>query len=1162
MAERRIGDRYVLKKKILAGDPTRGIPDLWQANDVGDIYYIKLWTRRGADSDIKALWNREVRGLTRIQGYPGASEFFVRLYDLHAGDEYFYAVLDGGTRILLSTILAERARYPWLLNLAEVGRRRPLWEGLLRVAEALSILHGEGTLHRSLSPTSIFCAPDGKGEFRLSGFEWSLRIAGNEGAAKKVGRRGTLQAPELDRPEVEYSPATDWYDFGLVAAELFGVPVQTLKKRDLVRNAIAKLTNLRDSERELILRFLENDQEERLSQADGALQSLRDVVRDLANVSVGTGRPLVVAVRLGPDVSLSRAIEQASKRKAPADQPTTQQKWIHNDLRGDTRVTARLLPYPHFVLRGAQLEYRVRQWSIGGSSTWEIGFCESVETAPRSAVDDQHFSLGNRKLDVQTYPNVRKTQQQTRDRSAVWDKVFSFGRKRHQIDAHLRDVHDFFRVTQQLDTLLTAAQICPVEILEIDRSDSKTQIVVTPLEEAERTNLAQHLGLAPPSEQLRDWFRLGAEPVVADDEDDPDRDFYSLLERRTIASEGGSATWRFSEAKPHPDGPRYIFQCAGSALVRLGRSYLARNHGGTLAQIRRRHKAIEDLGSHEGLLKFLADPRSASRTISDQLPETESAISLDESKLKTLARIWKSEPAFAVQGPPGTGKTTLIEAFADRLFSADSSAQILITGHSHHTVDHVREKLDQLFLDASDTKKPILVRLGSKVVTAHGVAPITQGLLGRLNDSELAQRAPSFLKERIEAAYGDGSTRSEAADVDFRTMQILVQDAANLTFATSNSAELAELADRGRRFDWSVIEEAGKAHGFDMAAALQESHRLLLIGDHFQLPPFNARLFKNLLGDPLRVRKAIQSGAQFAPGLVEPSIVDEDDDRDPFADRCQRWREMVTLFAVIFNRSIGEDGESAGPAATLTDQHRMHPDIAELVGRIFYPTSDGGTILKSPPETHKRFSGPPPFETVSGSWLPEQRIVWCNVPWIQKVEYSEGESDGLFIAPAETKAIVRLLKQFRPRNNNPCEFQILSPYNDQLGDIRDAIEQERKKGLLKQMFSEPFDLRRDKRLGATVDEFQGDEADVVIVSLVRNNALVPWKSVGFLKEANRMDVLLSRARHKLIIVGSWDFFASRCDVHTPPDAEYAYLGRMMKLMERAVLDKRVARVEI
>jgi hypothetical protein len=240
----------------------------------------------------------------------------------------------------------------------------------------------------------------------------------------------------------------------------------------------------------------------------------------------------------------------------------------------------------------------------------------------------------------------------------------------------------------------------------------------------------------------------------------------------------------------------------------------------------------------------------------------------------------------------------------------------------------------------------------------------------------------------------------------------------------------------------------------------------------------------------------------------------------------------------------------------------MHPDIAELVGKIFYPTSDGGTILKSPPETHARFAKAPPFEITPGGWLPEQRIVWCNVPWVQKEEYSEGESEGLFIAPAETRGIVRILDQFRPRGDDSCEFQILSPYNDQLKNIRDAIELERKKSRLAHMFSTPFDLRQDKRLGATVDEFQGDEADVVIVSLVRNNALVPWKSVGFLKEANRMDVLLSRARHKLIIVGSWDFFATRCNSFTPPDAEYAYLGRMMNLMQAAAQNNRLARVEL
>ena len=111
------------------------------------------------------------------------------------------------------------------------------------------------------------------------------------------------------------------------------------------------------------------------------------------------------------------------------------------------------------------------------------------------------------------------------------------------------------------------------------------------------------------------------------------------------------------------------------------------------------------------------------------------------------------------------------------------------------------------------------------------------------------------------------------------------------------------------------------------------------------------------------------------------------------------------------------------------------------------------------------------------------------------------------------------------------------------------------------MFAAPFDLTIGKRAGATVDEFQGSEADVVVVSLVRNNALQPWKSIGFLKEATRMNVLLSRARHKLVIVGSWDFFATRCDESTSPEADYAYLQRMMNVMGDAMRNGTLARVE-
>jgi hypothetical protein len=70
----------------------------------------------------------------------------------------------------------------------------------------------------------------------------------------------------------------------------------------------------------------------------------------------------------------------------------------------------------------------------------------------------------------------------------------------------------------------------------------------------------------------------------------------------------------------------------------------------------------------------------------------------------------------------------------------------------------------------------------------------------------------------------------------------------------------------------------------------------------------------------------------------------------------------------------------------------------------------------------------------------------------------------------------------------------------------------------------------ESRMGArpswahTVDSFQGNQADVIFVSLVRNNATLPGDGLGFLREASRLNVLLSRAERLLIIVGSWDFF--------------------------------------
>lgn len=1150
--QRSIAGGYRLQKRLSEGDQARGVPELWEAQGAGDFFYIKVWRKSGQDdAGVQALWNREVRGLTRLQGYPGAADLFVRLYDLRSDANGFYAILDAADRQPLDRLLQDRGKLSWLRNLSEFGRRRPLWEGVLRIAEALTVLHSEGTLHRALNTASIFSDSGGQGQFRLSGFEWSLRVAAPQGEGGRVRTRRRLLAPELDRNAQEYSVATDWFDFGLTAAEVFGVSVSQLRKRESVRSAVSGANFLRESERSLLLQLLSEDPDERLSNGEAVNQAIREIIRELGSVAIAAGRPLVLALRIGSNQDFTSAVARASKGAAPVGDPAAQANWVRWDLRGDVRVTARIRPTPHFILRGEKLEYIVRPWTTDRSTTWAVGFCDRVEHAPRAVAADSHYSLGTRRLEIVLFPTVRNAFNGYRDRGSPWEKTFPFGQVGRELEPHLKEVHDFFRLSQQLDTLLIAAQICPVEVIEVRRSSNETEITLTPREEPERNDLAQHLGLDRPSVQMKEWFKIGADAVTTDDDDDPDRDRYRLLERRTVDSDGSPVDWRFRRARPHVQGFRYTFSVDANIPVREGKAYIARDHNGVLSQVRRRHRAIEDLRSYEALLRLLSDPVGVGRDSGDPLPTIQGDIQLDDSKLKALAELWSRQPAFLVQGPPGTGKTTLIKGFASTLFGVDPSAQILISAHSHHTVDDVRRKIARMLDEQAPRSRPIILRLGARKPTEHDSGVVTDAMLRSLGDSPMASRAPFAIAKKLRALTAPDGRRDPDTDEEFRTMQNLVQEAANVTLATSNSRDLADLALRGRRFDWSLVEEAGKAHGFDMAAALQVSHRLVLIGDHHQLPPYNAKRFRDLFADQVRLRNAIMAGAQFAPGLVDVSIVETNDEPEAFGDRCERWRRMVTFFGDFFERSQGDEGAPNRLAATLTHQHRMHPEIAALVGRAFYPDEDqpGGTLLQSPPETHNAFAGPPPFRIETGGWLPEHRVVWCDVPWLQKREFAEGEIDGLFASDVEAQRVVEVLEQIRPRGATPCEVQILSPYNDQLDCIRRHLEDARAR--LDHMFEEPFALASEKRMGATVDEFQGSEADVVVVSLVRNNALAPWKSLGFLKEQNRMNVLLSRARHKLIIVGSWDFFGSRVTEGISDASEFYWLKRLTTVLADA-----------
>ncbi|MGZ8271566.1 MAG: C-terminal helicase domain-containing protein, partial [Methylophilus sp.] len=95
----------------------------------------------------------------------------------------------------------------------------------------------------------------------------------------------------------------------------------------------------------------------------------------------------------------------------------------------------------------------------------------------------------------------------------------------------------------------------------------------------------------------------------------------------------------------------------------------------------------------------------------------------------------------------------------------------------------------------------------------------------------------------------------------------------------------------------------------------------------------------------------------------------------------------------------------------------------------------------------------------------------------------------------------------------------------------------------------------DSPLG-TVDSFQGSEADIVIISLVRNNHHNGLKGLGFLSDARRMNVLLSRAKWKLIIIGSLEFLKIRLTAETLTEGhQLHFLSLMIQTLETLTKEK-------
>lgn len=324
---------------------------------------------------------------------------------------------------------------------------------------------------------------------------------------------------------------------------------------------------------------------------------------------------------------------------------------------------------------------------------------------------------------------------------------------------------------------------------------------------------------------------------------------------------------------------------------------------------------------------------------------------------------------------------------------------------------------------------------------------------------------------------------------------------ANVIGITCNS-DFRILSDNGfPRFDVVIIDEVSKANPLELLRPMLLAPKAILVGDHRQLPP-------------------TFEFASFGPSDKSPTEDEDPDALEREAELLRRYERLNT--ASLFRAGFAEI--DPGARATLYTQYRMHPQIMALVNRFYDGRLKSGLIdpdgLDDGAEWSWRIHGLSLNSRTGGQYLsPNLHTLW--------IDSSEDEVGG---------------SAYEDSDNNGIGNQLEARLIDQIvEDIADACEKESRKKTVavvtfynrqKRLIQEKLNEKLGRRFKGmqivvdTVDRFQGKEADIVIVSMVRNK---PPQLGRLGRNSNpakfeRINVAFSRARDLLVVVGARETF--------------------------------------
>ena len=976
--------------------------------------------------------------------------------------------------------------------------KKKIWEGILELVKGMRALHNAGLLHRNISLNTIYFNGDAyrEGEsyiFKLGDFNWSIYlysisnlISGDIPKELIQDNLHFFRAPECLEMETFKS---DIFSLGLVIAFLiFDLDIKKYLESKFsdrielykeLREKIEYETAI-EKEREIVLKAIEINPDHRFESTEDFTESIREFVNEL-NFNHIYQKKLPIYFRLDRDSYFLNKIARKIDVNIYGIR-SSPNEFLKNELQNCTIFLTKNRDWPLWTI-GKNGKYKFRR-AYKNRRLAEITYLNKHE--------EREFGLTQHK--VCTVGEFYWHDYKERAYS-TWDQIFA----NSLTQIRTLDVGPSDYELQKFNWLEALKYITEAEeeiekrnIFEYQVVGDSNQYNKKKQEKRELLiNVFNELENEPFSEVLRNSQKKSVELSNL-----PDL-HQKFKERRK---------WKIIEVVDEPDDVNTLIRLEESRKNEDPPSsgYLRFwDLRSTLFLLKRKYMIIQNLEQHTYLVDSILNPAVTHQYF------------VKDVNIDIVTFIFYTFPIFLLQGPPGTGKTWTAKELIKLTLLKDPYKRILISSKEHAALDDLLNKTYEMCTTLNVNPKPIMVRLISpekereytpiSIAFQHFPKQIALKMLENISKwnptSEVHSKLINEIRSIIE--YEKQAPSREWIEI--------IRESSNLVFCTSTANDLRELEFSRPSFDLVIVEEAGKTYPSELFRPLELGNKWVLIGDQNQLPPFRLSDIEQILNEKL---DEIESEEQVEADFNETEFLKF---RKLVLNELKIFQSMFNRFKEIIPSYDKKDERKS--CDTLIDQYRLPSKISNMISNIFYDKEFNQVV---------EYSGD--FITEPIRFKGEQ-IIWINTKGDRTYREQRKGTDLYNIG--EVRMISNLLKKIKISDKyQEFSLAIITPYKEQVDILKTYLPQNLPNlGKIKL-----------KESCFTIDSFQGQEADLIIISLVRSNnkegSRAAW---GFIPKTERLNVMLSRAKKLEIIVGDLDM----CIRHK----NHSYMEKFYKVAE-------------